>query len=130
MLRKQTHSGSEAGMVLVETIIALAILGATAVIFLGGLLTTSRAAYIADERGTAMSLSQQQMEWVKAADYTDNATQYSAAPLPDGKDYLGYSITITAEPLRTPDDGIQRITIKVNRSGGSGFILESYKVDR
>lgn len=130
MIRIKIYGGHESGMALVETVIALAILGATAVIFLGGLMTVSKAAYIADERGTAVSLAQLQMEWVKAADYVYDATQYSAAPLPDNKDYLGYSVSVTAEPLHVPDDGIQRITIDVNRSGRPAFILETYKVDR
>jgi len=117
-------------MTLIEALIALAILGALSVIFLGGLMTTSKVAAIADEQGTAVSLAQLQMEWVKAADYIYDATQYSLAPVPDDKDYLGYSATVTAEPLHALDDGIQRITVKVYRSGEQVFKLESYKVNR
>ena len=120
----------ESGVTLLETVVALAILGTIAVTFLGGLVTTSKAAFTVDERATAESLAQSQMEWAQNANYTDNATQYSLAPIPTGTDYINYSANITAEPLNTPDDGIQKITVTVRRSGKQVFTLESYKVER
>ncbi len=120
----------ESGVTLLETVVALAILGTIAVAFLGGLVTTSKAAFIADERATAESLAQSQMEWAQSANYTDNASQYSLAPLPTGKDYINYSVNITAEPLHDPDDGIQKITVTVKHSGEQVFTLDGYKVDR
>ncbi len=120
----------ESGVTLLETVVALAILGTIAVTFLGGLVTTSKAAFTVDERAPAESLAQSQMEWAQSADYTDNATQYSPAPIPTGKDYINYSANITAESLNTPADGIQKITVSVNRSGEQVFTLESYKVNR
>ena len=120
----------ESGQTLMETAVALAILGVTAVAFLYGLTTTSRAVYTADERATAESLAQGQMEWAKNASYSYNATSYSIAPIPDDKDYIDYSANITAESLHDPDDGIQKITVNVNRTGKIVFQLEGYKVDR
>ncbi len=120
----------ESGIALLETVVALAILGTIAVTFLGGLVTTSKAAFTVDERATAESLAQSQMEWAQSVNYTDNATQYSLAPIPTGKDYINYSANITAQPLHDPDDGIQKITVTVNRSGGKVFTLEGYKLDR
>jgi type II secretory pathway pseudopilin PulG len=118
----------ESGITLLETVVALAILGIIAVTFLGGLVTTSKAAFTVDERATAMSLAQSQMEQVLNASY--NATGYSPAPIPTDKDYINYSANITAESLDTPDDGIQKITVTVNRSGEQVFTLESYKVNK
>jgi len=94
-------------MTLLETVVALAILGTIAVTFLSGLVTTSTAAYTTDERATAECLARSQMEWTQNADYTDNATGYSPTSVPGSKDYINYSVNITAEPLNTPDDGIQ-----------------------
>ncbi|MFC1873894.1 hypothetical protein ACFLYX_01180 [Chloroflexota bacterium] len=130
MLRLKIRHRYEKGTTLLETLVALAILGATAVVFLGGLMTTSKITYQIDERSTVSSLAQRQIEWVKADTYVYEASEYSLAPIPDSSDYLNYSVTVTAEPLRTPDDGIQRITVSVNRSGEPVFRLESYKVDR
>ena len=117
----------ESGVTLLETVVALAILGTIGVTFLGGLVTTSKAAFSVDERATAESLAQSQMEWAQSANYTDNATQYSPAPIPSGKDYINYSANITAETL---DDDLQKITVTVKRSGEQVFTLEGYKVDR
>ncbi len=120
----------ESGATLLETVVALAILGTIAVTFLTGLATTSRAAFTVDERATAESLAQSQMEWAQNASYSYNATSYSPAPVPSGSDYINYSANITAEPLHDPDDGIQKITIIVNRSGEQIITLEGYKLQR
>jgi len=120
----------EAGITFMETAIALAILGAVSVSFLNGITTASRTVLITDEHATAESLAQSQLEWVKSANYSGNATSYAAAPIPGGKDYRQYSATVLAEPLNTPDDGIQKITVTVQRSGKAIFNLEGYKVNR
>jgi len=122
-------SGREPGVSLLETVVALFVLGTVAVTFLSGLVTTSRAAFLADEQATAESLAKSQMEWAKKASYTPGATSYAAATLPTGKDYMNYSATISAQP-HDPDDGIQKITVTVSRSGEVIIRLEGYKVNR
>jgi type II secretory pathway pseudopilin PulG len=119
----------ESGITLLETVIALAILGVVSVSFLNGLTTASKSVLITDEHSTAESLAENQMEWVKNSVYSYNAT-YSEAPIPDGKDFYQYSASILASPLHTPDDGIQKITVTIQRSGSTVFSLEGYKVDR
>jgi type II secretory pathway pseudopilin PulG len=123
-------SNNEAGVSLIETLVAVAILGFTAVIFFGGVSSSSQGVYIADERATAESLARTQMEWAKNATYTTNATQYSPAPIPAGKDYLNYSANITAAALHATDDGIQEITVTIKHSGKDIITLEGYKSDR
>ena len=120
----------ELGITFLETVIALAILGAVSVSFLNGLTSASKSVFIVDKKTTAESIAQSQMEWVKNASYSYNATSYSAVPIPDGKDYLQYSSVVSAEPVHTPDDGIQKITVSVQRSGESVYFLQGYKVDR
>ncbi len=120
----------QSGVTLVETLVSLAILGTVSVAFLGGLGTTSRAAIGSDSYSTAENLAQVQMETVRRVAYVYEASDYPAAPLPAGDDYSVYSVTITAEPLNSPDDGIQRITVTVSRAGGADYRLVSYKADR
>ena len=120
----------ELGITFLETVIALAILGVVSVSFLNGLTSASKSVFIVDEKTTAGSLAQSQMEWIKNASYSYNATSYSAAPIPDGKDYLQYSSVVSAESVHTPDDGIQKITVSVQRSGKDVYFLQGYKVDR
>ena len=128
ILSKFTHH--ESGAIFIETVIALAILGVISVTFLNGLTTASKTTFIADERATAESLARSQMEWIKNTGYSYNATEYSPAPISNSKDYINYSVVINAEPLRNPDDGIQKITVTIKRSDKGVIKLEGYKVDR
>ena len=122
--RLNTFAGHESGISLIETVVALAILGAISVSFLNGLATTSKSVCIADEQSTAESLARSQMEWVKNTDYVYDATQYSPAPMPSSPDYINYSAVIAAEPLRNPDDGIQKITVTIKHSSKGIIKLE------
>jgi len=121
---------SESGDTLLTTIVALAVIGVVVTAFLGGLGTASKAAIIADEQTTAESLARSQIEWVKKATYVPGATTYSAAPIPGDNDYISYSVAITAAALHTPDDGIQKITVAVQRNSREVVKLDSYKVER
>jgi prepilin-type N-terminal cleavage/methylation domain-containing protein len=122
----------ERGTTLIETLIALAILGIVAAAFLSGLTTTAKGTIIADEQATAESLARSQMEWIKSKNvpYVGGATEYSAASVPDGKDYVDYSAIIAAEALNSPDDGLQRITVTINHLDKELIKLTGYKVDR
>ncbi len=128
--RLSTFIHGESGITLLETVIAVAILGTIAVTFLSGVATSSKGVYTADEQATAESLARSQMEWAKNASYSYNATSYSTAPILTTKDYINYSANITAEPLHELDDGIQKITVTITRYGEAVYRLEGYKVDR
>ena len=134
---------NEKGFTLIEVIIAVALLGVIAIAFLSALGTASLAMFIADERATAESLARSEMEYVKSANYTYNGWSYelpTTAPswdvshaLPSG--YDSYTANVTTEPLNSPDDGIQKITIVVSHLGkeiisSGNSTLENYKVDR
>ena len=114
-------------MTLIETVVAIAIIGVISVVFLGGLVVSSKGTLEADEQATAESVARCQMEWVQGLTYVDDATQYSPADLDNYDDYEGYSANITAEPLHSPDDGIQKITITVLHNGNWVMSIEGYK---
>ncbi len=114
-----------------ETAVALAILGTIAVALLSGLVAVNQAASTVDERTTAESLAQLQLEWVQNAAY---AADYTALPLPGTTagyaiypDYANYSASISVDSLADPDEGIQKITVTITRSGVTVFVLEGYK---
>lgn len=120
----------QSGVTLVESLVSLAILGTVTVAFLGGLGTTSRAAIVSDRHSTAENLAQVQMETVRLVAYVYEASSYPPEPLPAGDDYAVYSAAIVAEPLNSPDDGIQRITVTISRAGVAAYTLVNYKADR
>ena len=126
---------NEKGFTLIEVIIAMALLGIIAIVFLGALATASNAIIIADERATAESLARSQMEYVKNQDYdgVNNPPQYTL--LSDTP--ADYTIVIDAVRLdpngdgTDNDDGIQKITVTVDHLEKPEVItLEDYKVDR
>jgi prepilin-type N-terminal cleavage/methylation domain-containing protein len=124
------HRPREAGVTLLETLVALSILAIIAIAFFNGIATSSKVAYIGDEQATAESLARSQMEWVKKASYSYSVDGYSTGPIPVTRDYINYSAIIDVEPLHDPDDGIQKITVTIIHSNKEVFKLEDYKVDR
>ena len=120
----------ESGVTLLETLVALAVLAAVSVAFLSGLATTSRAAVVADRMVAAESLAQSQMESARRATYVYEAASYTPVQIPGDESYVGYSAEVVAEPLNSPDDGVQRITVTIRRSGVDVYVLQGYKVDR
>jgi len=118
--------GNEAGVTLIETLAALAILGLIAVALLSGVVTGARATFIADERATAESLARSQMEYVKSLDY---AASYTLAGLPEGG---GWAVPAPlVEPVPGGEDqGIQKITITVKHGDKTVLTVEGYKAER
>jgi len=157
-LYKTLQNNSE-GMTLIEVIIALAILGLVAVTFLVGLSTALKATSLADERATAQSLAQSQMEYVKSQNYSSvNAWSYTVStsernssnpPLPWwdpandeppllSNDYAGYCVKVESGQVDAgtgEDEGIRKITVTVYHSeqvdeDEKVLTLEDYKMDR
>ena len=81
----KAFTSRESGATLIETVVALAVLGTIAVCFLSGLVTSSKATFTIDEQATAESLAQSQIELVKCASYSYNATGYALAPIPSNR---------------------------------------------
>lgn len=61
------------GFALIEILVALALMGITAVGLLSGLATTFRAGTISQERVVAESLAKSQWEYIRAQDYIPTA---------------------------------------------------------
>jgi prepilin-type N-terminal cleavage/methylation domain-containing protein len=110
----------EKGITLLETILALAILGIISASFLGGTATTSTARVNADERASGKILAESLMEGIKKEPY---AASYNVTVPPD---FLGYSANVTI----IENNNIQDISIRIERRSREILTLESYKVNR
>jgi prepilin-type N-terminal cleavage/methylation domain-containing protein len=117
------------GFVLIENIVALALLGMVAVFFLSSIGTETKATVVANEQVTAESLARSQIEYLKACDYQYSAVEYTLDPMLEIPS--GWSITNpTVEALHDADDGIQKVRFAVQRDGGGKFTVVMYKMDR
>lgn len=113
----------EKGASLLETIVALALMGSISVAFLSGLANTSMARAEANERATAKILAESLIEQIKKETF---ALSYDNVTIPD--EFEGYTPVITAESQR--NGNIQKIKVSISRAGQEVLTLESYKVNR
>ena len=117
------------GFILIESIIALALLGILAVFFLGSVGTATKATVVADEQVTAESLARSQIEYIKACDYQYSATEYPLDPMLEIPN--GWSIVdVTVAALHDTDDGIQKVIFTVQQNGDDKLNAIVYKMDR
>jgi type II secretory pathway pseudopilin PulG len=111
---------SQRGISLLETILALAIMGIISASFLTGAAATSTARVSADEKASGKILAESLMEAIKKEPY---APTYDII-IPS--DFAGYTADLTV----VENNNIQDITITVGRRGHEILTLESYKVNR
>ena len=114
---------SEIGTSLIETVVALALLGIIAVAFLSATATTSSTRLIADEHASARILAESQMESIKKQTYA-----FSYDPVLVPANYPGYTAVVDIDSLR--NGNIQKITITIRHHDRDIETLESYKGNR
>ena len=118
--------GKQAGFGLVESLLAVAILGSTVFMLLGGLSTGAISVGILQEDIVAENLGRTQLEYTKSLPFYDAPFSYqSVESVPEG-----YSVTTEATPISSRDANIQRLIITVYRGDKSVYILEGFKVNR
>lgn len=126
------------GFSLLDVLVAMAIMGIVAVVFLNALATSHRATITADERVTAESLARKQLESMKGVAYINYGVsghpEYALADAP-----LSYSISLLATPVDSAtlqplpngqDQGIQVLAVTVARNGDDLFTVHGLKVNR
>jgi Tfp pilus assembly protein PilV len=116
---------SERGFALMEALIAVAILGMTLVVFVGGLSTGLIATGQADRLSTAHELARSQMEYTKNDAF--NAAPYT---YPTVTPPATYAVTSVASTIPGGDANIESVTVTVSKDGVAVFSLEGYKVNR
>jgi len=112
---------AERGLGLVESLVAVAILGTAVVAFVIALSTGSIAVREGNQEAQAQRMARTQLEEIKAAPYAGN---YTPIAEPD------YDISVTAGSIPDTDADIQKITVTISRDGSDILIVEDFKVNR
>ena len=115
------------GLGLVESLIAVAILGIAVVAFIMALSSGAVAVREGNQQVVAQSLVRTQLEYIKNYPYDPEATTYPTVDTPEG-----YTISVEVDSIPEADDDtdIQRITVTISRGGEDILTIEDYKVDR
>ncbi len=113
------------GLGLVETLVAVAILGTSVAAFVAGLSAGTIAVNEHDGEAIARGLAQSQLEYAKSYGFDPGAATYPLLPGPEG-----YSVAVGVSAAPGGDANLQKITVTVTRTGDPVITLEGYKVNR
>jgi type II secretory pathway pseudopilin PulG len=113
------------GIGLVETLVAVAILGTAVAAFTVALSVGSIAVGEHDDETIAQGLAQSQLEYTKGYAYSPGAATYPLLAAPEG-----YSLSVGVGAVPDTDPDIQKITVTVNRGGEEIIRVQDYKVNR
>jgi type II secretory pathway pseudopilin PulG len=125
LARGKNRAQDQRGLGLVETLVAVAVLGTSVVAFVVALSAGSIAVGKQDEEVVAQSLVQTQLEYTKSYDYDAEATTYPTVDTPEN-----YTISVGVAPIPDTDDDIQKITVTIYRESENTMTVEDYKVNR
>jgi type II secretory pathway pseudopilin PulG len=115
----------ERGVTLVESLVAIALLGGGVLTMILAMSGGALAVQDNDQQTTAQSLARTQLEYTKSYTYAPGAATYPAVSVPDG---YGISVGVTAVP--STNSNIQKITVNVTRDSAVIMTTEDYKVNR
>jgi Tfp pilus assembly protein PilV len=123
--RERHADRDQRGLGLVETLVAVAILGTAVVAFVTALSAGSIAVGEHDGEAIAQGLAQSQLEYTKSYTYNPGAITYPLVAAP-----ADYSISVGVSSVPDTDTDIQKITVTVNHGGEEIMQVQDYKVNR
>jgi type II secretory pathway pseudopilin PulG len=125
MLKTVVQLNSQKGIGLVETLVAVAILGTAVVAFIVALSAGSLTVNEQNKETVAQGLAQTQMEYTKHEIYNPGAATYPVLAVPDT-----YSVSVGVLAVPGANTNIQKITVTVLKDGANIFSISDYKVKR
>jgi type II secretory pathway pseudopilin PulG len=113
--------GQQKGAVMAELLVALALLGLIAPVFLGALNTGSKATQVIEQQSAAVNLARAELETVESADF----------PVADYQSTRGeYVVSVNTDPDPPAVSMKQNITVTVSQAGKLLAQLSGLKVAR
>ena len=122
---QKTTRVHEKGFTLVETLVAVAVMGTAAVALLAALSTGSIAVAIVEEKVTAEGIARSQLEYTQSLPFQVAPAIYFTTTPP-----AGYGVTAEAFPVAGTDDDLQRVVVTVYHQGAQVRTAEAYKMNR
>jgi len=123
----RVRAQDERGLGLIESMVAVAVLGTAVVAFVTALSTGSTAVRLSEYETIAQRLAQAELENIKSYTYNPEATTYSTDDVDTPE---GYSISVAVSSIPDTDTDIQKVTATVSLAGEDILTVESYKVNR
>ena len=124
-LGKDIISRGEKGVTLVESLVAIGILGGGVMTLILAMSGGALAIQENDQQAVAQSLARTQIEYIKNYPFDKNATTYPSVSTPEG-----YGISVEVKEPTDGDNNIQKITAIITRGSAVILTAEDYKVDR
>jgi type II secretory pathway pseudopilin PulG len=124
-VRPRIQFNNQKGIGLVETLVAVAILGTSVAAFVVSLSTGSLTANELNRETIAQGLAQTQMEYTKNDAFVPGAVTYPKLPFPDT-----YEVLVDVVDVPGTDTNMQKIIVTVRKDGGDILTITNYKVNR
>lgn len=124
-LRNSRAAQDEKGLGLLESLVAVAVLGVVVVAFVVALSAALIAVREGEQRVVAQRLVRNQLEYIKGYAYDPEATTYPAVDSVEG-----YNISVDVGPIPDADADIQKITVTISQDGENILKVEDYKLNR
>ncbi len=122
-LSAKTQLNNQRGIGLMETLVAVAILGTSVAAFVVSLSAGSLTANELNRETIAQGLAQTQMEYIKNSVFNDT---YNILPVP-----ATYSVSVDVREVDSIDDpNIQKIIVTVQKDGEEVLTVTNYKVNK
>lgn len=119
----------QAGIGLVESLVAIALLGITMTSFVTNLSAGTIAVRVHNENTIAQGLAQTQIEVIKAAPYDKTGKSYQTVERPEGYD-IKIAVNPAVDEKGNAKKTIQKVSVMVFHNEEAVFNLEDYKVNR
>jgi len=124
-LNSPRSTRSERGFIMIEMLLAVAIVGTAMLAVLTAFSTASKNAEFVDNSSTAQWLATSQIELVRAAVFVTTPGTYTPVTAP-----TGFAITNVTSAVTGADTNIQIVDVAVTRNGAIVFEASTMKVNR